>query len=83
VRVRATGVTTALSDRPLAAPRSVPRQKRHIGTSHCAGAGISYARVPRETSPFRFDRQCHCLSPEAHAAQFLEDVVGPCRKGNA
>ena len=83
MRVRATGVSTALTDRPPATPRSVPRQKRNIGTSHCAGAGVSYARAPRETGPFWFDRECHCLSPEAHAAQFLEDVVVPWRKGNA
>ena len=83
MRVRATGVSTALTDRPPATPRSVPRQKRNIGTSHCAGAGVSYAWASRETSPYRFDRECRCLSPEAHAAQFLEDGVGPWRKGNA
>jgi hypothetical protein len=83
VRVRATGISTALSDRPPAAPRSVPRQKRSIGTSHCAGARDSYAWASRQTSPYWFDRECHCLSPEAHAAQFLEDLAGPWRKGNA
>ena len=83
MRVRATGVSTALSDWPPAAPRSVPRQTRNVGTSHCAGAGLSYAWPFREARPYRFDRECHCLSPEAHAAQLLEDCAVPWRKGNA
>jgi len=60
----------------------VPRQKRGVGTSHCAGAAISYALAPRGTSGYRFDRECFCLSPEAHGAQFLDLAASPV-KGNA
>lgn len=81
--LRATGRVSALCDREPAAPRPVPRQKRCVGTSHCAGASISYALAPREAGPYRFDRECFCLSPEAHGAQFLEGVALPWLKGNA
>jgi hypothetical protein len=77
------GPVSALSDREPAPLRPVPRQKRSFGTSHCAGASISYALAPREAGPYRFDRECFCLSPEAHGAQFLEGVAGPWRRGNA
>ena len=85
MRVRATDLLSALCDREPAPPRPVPRQKRSAGTSHCAGASISYsyALAPRDASPYRFDHQCFCLSPEAHGAQFLEGVALPWRKGNA
>jgi len=83
VRVRVTDPLNALSDRGPAVPRPVPRQKRSLGTSHCAGASISYAVTHRETSPYLFNRECFCLSPESHGAQFLEGLAGPGLKGNA
>jgi hypothetical protein len=83
VRLRATGPLNALGDREPAPPRPVPRQKRSVGTSHCAGASISYVIPRREPSPYRFDRECFCLSPESHGAQFLEGVAWPSAKGNA
>ena len=83
MRVRATSPLSALSDREPAAPRPVPRQKRSVGTSHCAGASISYALAPREARSYRFDHECFCMSPEAHGAQFLEGVAMPWLKGNA
>jgi len=83
MRLRATGPLSALCDREPAVPRPVSRQKRSIGTSHCAGASISYALPHRDRGPYRFDRECFCLSPESHGTQFLEGVVWPWRKGNA
>jgi len=83
VKLRATGQWTALSDRQPAVPRPVPRQKRSVGTSHCAGACVSYARAQRPASTYRFDPECHCLTPEAHGAQFLEGIALPWLKGNA
>ncbi len=83
MRPRATGPLDALCDREPAVPRPVSRQKRSVGTSHCAGASISYALTRREASPYRFDRECFCLSPESHGAQFLEGVALPWLKGNA
>jgi hypothetical protein len=83
VKVRATVPRSALCDREPAAPRPIPRYKRSVGTSHCAGASISYARGPREAGSYRFSRECFCLSPEAHGAQFLEGVVVPWLRGNA
>ena len=83
MRLRATGPMSALCDREPATPRAIPRQKRSVGTSHCAGASVSYARAPREARPYRFDHECFCLSPEAHGAQFLEDAARPWGKGNA
>jgi hypothetical protein len=83
VRLKATGPLNALCEREPAAPRPVPRQKRSIGTSHCAGAAISYALPQREGGPYCFDRECFCLSPEAHGAQFLDAVPLPWVKGNA
>jgi hypothetical protein len=44
---------------------------------------MSYALTQRAPSPYRFDRECHCLSPEAHGAQFLDAVPAPWVKGNA
>jgi hypothetical protein len=83
VRVRATGPLSALCDREPAAPRPVPRHKRGVVTSHCAGASISYAWTQREAISYRFDDECFCLSPEAHGAQFLEGVAWPWPRGNA
>ena len=54
-----------------------------VGTSHCAGASISYVLAQREPRPYRFDRECVCLSPETHGAQFLGAVPMPWVKGNA
>jgi hypothetical protein len=44
---------------------------------------MSYALPRREAGPYRFDRECFCLSPEAHGMQFLEGVALPWLKGNA
>ena len=83
MRLRATGPLGALSGHGPSPPRTVPRQKRGFATSHCAGASISYAHGPREAGAYQFDRECFCLSPEAHGAQFLDSVDPPWRKGNA
>jgi hypothetical protein len=83
VRLRATGPSSVLCESQPAAPRTVSRQKRNIGTSHCAGASVSYLLSQREPFSYRFDRECHCLTPEAHGAQFLETVPAPWVKGNA
>jgi len=83
VRLRATGPLNALGDREPAAPRPVPRQKRGVGTSHCASPSASYAVTRRHAGPYHFDRECFCLSPESHGAQFLEGVALPWLKGNA
>jgi len=83
VKLRAAGPQSGLKDWEPAAPRPILRQKRSIGTSHCAGATISYALGQREAGPYRFDRECLCSSPEAHGAQFLEGIVLPWVKGNA
>ena len=83
MRARATGPLNVLSVRQPTAARPIPRQKRSVGTSHCAGASISYALPHREPGSYRFDRECFCLSPEAHGAQFLDGVLLPWVKGNA
>jgi hypothetical protein len=83
MRLRATGPLNSLLDREPAVPRPVSRQKRSIGTSHCAGAAISYALPRRDAGSYRFDRECFCLSPESHGTQFLEGVALPWLKGNA
>jgi hypothetical protein len=83
MRLRATGPLNALGDREPAVMRPVSRQKRSFGTSHCAGASISYVVTRRDASRYRFDRECFCLSPESHGAQFLEGVALPWLKGNA
>jgi hypothetical protein len=83
VRLRATGLMSALSIRESAVPRTVPRRKRSVGTSHCAGASISYALLSRQRGDYRFERECFCLSPEAHGAQFLDGLLVGWVKGNA
>ena len=83
MRLRATDALNALGDREPAVPRPVSRQKRSVGTSHCAGAFISYAVTRRDAGPYHYDRECFCLSPESHGAQFLEGVALPWLKGNA
>jgi hypothetical protein len=83
VRLRATGPLSALSSRGPAAPRTVPRLKRSVATSHCAGATRSYVLGPRGPAAYHFDRECFCLSPEAHSAQFLDGIAPPWPKGNA
>ena len=83
MRLRATGPQSALCERQPATPRPVPRQKRIVGTSHCAGGSISYALRPREAASYRFDRECFCLTPEAHSAQFLDEDSRLWLKGNA
>lgn len=51
--------------------RTVPRAKTSL-TSFCASSDASYALPGRDTAiAYRFSRECFCLSPEHHAAQFL------------
>lgn len=83
LRLRATGPQSALCEREPATPRPVLRQKRSVGTSHCAGASISYALRPPGPRSYRFDRECFCLTPEAHGAQFLDAIPWSWGKGNA
>ena len=81
--LRATGLVSALSIREGTEPRTVPRRKGCVRTSHCPGASTSYALPLRERGTYRFDRECFCLSPEAHGAQFLDALLVPWVKGNA
>ena len=63
--------------------RPVPRLKRSLATSLCAGGSASWASAPRAGGPYRFGEDCFCLSPEQHGAQFREDGWGvPPRKGH-
>lgn len=61
------------ADRSTASPRPVPRVKRSLATSFCAGASASWAEPRRGDAPYRFGEGCFCLSPEQHGAQFRED----------
>ena len=83
MRLRAAGLPGALSMREAAPPRTVPRRKDGVRTSHCPAAAISYALPARSAGAYRFDRECYCLSPEAHGAQFLDALLLPWVKGNA
>ena len=55
------------------ARRPVPRVKRALATSLCAGASASWALAPRAAGPYAYARGCFCLSAEQHGAQFRED----------
>jgi hypothetical protein len=55
------------------APRPVPRAKRSLATSLCAGASASWAWELRPAGPYDYARGCFCLTPEHHGAQFRED----------
>jgi hypothetical protein len=65
------------------AVRPVPRIKRALTTSLCAGASASWAQTPRVGGPYQYGHGCVCLSPEQHGAQFRQDgwELGS-RKGN-
>jgi len=60
-------------DRGQTAVRPVPRIKRSLATTLCAGATASWAQTPRTGGPYRFGDGCFCLSPEQHGAQFQQD----------
>ena len=60
-------------DRAATAVRPVPRVKKSLATSLCAGATRSWAQTPRASGPYRFGEGCFCLSPEQHGAQFQQD----------
>lgn len=60
-------------DRSPTAARPVPRVKRSLATSLCAGATASWAQPRRAGAPYRFGEGCFCLSPEQHGAQFRHD----------
>ena len=55
------------------AQRPVPRVKRSLGTSLCAGASASWADASRAGGPYAYARGCFCLSPEQHGAQFRDE----------
>jgi hypothetical protein len=57
--------------------RPVRRVKPSMGTSLCAGASASWALVARTRGPYAYARDCFCLSPELHGAQFRDDVPEP------
>jgi hypothetical protein len=61
-------------DRADATVRPVPRVKRSLATSLCAGATASWAQTPRNGGPYWFGEGCFCLSPEQHGAQFQQDA---------
>jgi hypothetical protein len=58
------------SDHAAPSARPVPRVKRSLATTFCAGASVSWAQAPRATAPYRYGEGCFCLSPEQHGAQF-------------
>lgn len=60
-------------DRAETPVRPVPRIKRSLATSLCAGATASWSQTPRAGGPYRFGEGCFCLSPEQHGAQFHQD----------
>jgi hypothetical protein len=60
-------------DHARTAARPVPRVKRSLATTLCAGATASWADSPRAGGPYRYGDGCLCLSPEQHGAQFRED----------
>ena len=60
-------------DRSTVSARPVPRVKRSLATSFCAGASASWAQPRRAVSPYQFGEGCFCLSPEQHGAQFRHD----------
>ena len=60
-------------ERGASAPRPVPRLKRSLATSLCAGNTASWAFAPRAEGPYRYGHGCTCLSPEQHGAQFRAD----------
>ena len=60
-------------DRAGTAVRPVPRVKRALATSLCAGGSASWALARRADGPYHYGRECLCLSPEKHGAQFRQD----------
>ena len=52
--------------------RPVPRVKRSLATSLCAGASASWALAARADGPYAYANGCFCLSPEQHGAQFRD-----------
>lgn len=60
-------------ERGTTLPRPVPRLKRSVATSLCAGSSATWAFAPRADGPYRYGEGCLCLSPEQHGAQFRAD----------
>jgi hypothetical protein len=60
-------------ERAATAVRPVPRLKKSLATSLCAGASPSWAQAARAGGPYRFGEGCFCLTPEQHGAQFQQD----------
>jgi hypothetical protein len=53
--------------------RPVSRVKRSLATSLCAAASTSWAEAHRAGGPYAYARDCFCLSPEQHGAQFRQE----------
>ena len=68
-------------ERAASAQRPVPRVKRSLATSLCAGASPSWVRGGRTAAPYAYAQGCFCLSPEQHGAQFRDDAYGAPLKG--
>lgn len=60
-------------ERTGTAVRPVPRIKRALATSLCAGGSASWAQTPRAGGRYHYGDGCFCLSPEHHGAQFRQD----------
>jgi hypothetical protein len=69
-------------ERAASALRPVPRVKRSLATSLCAGASASWARGARAAAPYAYAHGCFCLSPEQHGAQFRDDAYDVPLKGH-
>jgi hypothetical protein len=66
-----------IPDHASSGQRPVRRVKPSLATSLCAGASASWALAPRPRGPYAFARECFCLSPERHGAQFRDDGSAP------
>jgi hypothetical protein len=69
-------------ERAGSAQRPVPRVKRSLATSLCAGASASWAQGGRAAVPYAYAHGCFCLSPEQHGAQFRDDAYDVPFKGH-
>ena len=76
-------IRDGLSQEPAgSAQRPVPRLKRSLATSLCAGARASWAQGVRAAGPYAYAHGCFCLSPEQHGAQFRADAHDVPFKGH-
>jgi hypothetical protein len=69
-------------ERAVGAQTQVPRVKRSLATSLCAGARASWAHGNRSAAPYAYAHGCFCLSPEQHGAQFRDDAYDVPSKGH-